>query len=301
MNSRQLKYFKTIVDEGNITHAAEKLHMAQPPLSQQLKKLEEELGTTLIKRKNEWSITETGRLLYQHAKRILHEEEYIIQEIKDIEGGLKGTLSIGVSSSCAKFLPKIISAYREKYPNVFIRVYKGDSSYLESLLVDEKVELALMLLPTNLTPYEVKKFNPEPFLVVMPSTWYETLNKDSITLKEANEYPILMLGSMEGYSIHENILNFFSLFQLVPNIVLECKDIFSILNFVSEEIGIAILPQSEIYEIFSNKVKAIEIEDLTQFVEPSVVSLKYSHQSKAARFFLNMMDLIMFEEKQEEV
>lgn len=287
MDIRQLKYFKTIVEEGNITHAAKKLHMAQPPLSQQLKKLEQELGTTLIKRKSDWVITESGKLLYEHAKRILHEVDYIRQEIQDMEDGLKGTLSIGVSSSCAKFLPKIIYAYREKYPDVFIRVYKGDSSYLESLLLNEKIELALMLLPSNFLPYEVKRFNPEPFLVVMPSKWYEEFNKDSITLHEANEFPILMLGSMEGYSIHENILNYFGQFQIEPNIVLECKDIFSILNFVSEEIGIAILPQSEVYEIFSNTVRTIQIKEFDQFVEPSIISLKHTHQSSCSLFFKN--------------
>ncbi|MFJ8257406.1 LysR family transcriptional regulator substrate-binding protein [Peribacillus asahii] len=112
---------------------------------------------------------------------------------------------------------------------------------------------------------------------------------------EANEFPILMLGSMEGYSIHENILNYFSQYQLEPNIVLECKDIFSILDFVSEEIGIAILPQSEVYEIFTNRVKTIKIKDLAQFVEPSIISLKGTHQSRAARYFLNMIDVIMLD------
>ncbi|MCM3570280.1 LysR family transcriptional regulator [Neobacillus mesonae] len=288
MDIRQLKYFKTIVDEGNITHAAEKLHMAQPPLSQQLKKLEQELKTTLIKRyKSEWELTETGITLYRHANQILSAMDYIEQEIRDIEDGVKGSLSIGISSSCAKYLPKIIYAYRKNYPNVFIHVYKGDSSYLENLLVNRKIELALMLLPSNLLPYEVKRLKPEPFTVVMPAKWYEKFNKTSITLKEANDFPILMLGSMEGFSLHENILNFFSEKQLVPNIVLECKDIFSILNFVSEEIGIAILPRSEVYEIFNNKIKTLPINDLVQFVQPSIVLLKNVQHSKAAHYFLN--------------
>ncbi len=66
MDIKQLKYFKTIVDEGNISKAAEVLHMAQPPLSQQLKRLENELGTVLIKRyTQQWELTETGKTLYQ--------------------------------------------------------------------------------------------------------------------------------------------------------------------------------------------------------------------------------------------
>ena len=106
---KQLKYFKTIVDEGNISKAAEVLHMAQPPLSQQLKRLETELGTVLIKRYTQkWELTETGEILYRHAVNMLQDIKEIKREINEMEEGISGTLTIGVSSSCVNFLPKNI-------------------------------------------------------------------------------------------------------------------------------------------------------------------------------------------------
>ena len=115
MDIKQLKYFKTIVDEGNISKAAEVLHMAQPPLSQQLKRLENELGTVLIKRyTQQWELTETGKTLYRHAVHMLQDIKGIKQEIREIEEGIRGTLSVGVSSSCVNFLPKTYAILKKK-------------------------------------------------------------------------------------------------------------------------------------------------------------------------------------------
>lgn len=274
MDIRQLKYFKTIVDEGSITHAANKLHMAQPPLSQMLKRLEIELNTILIKRyRSDWEITETGHMLYEFAKKTLLEIDHISNEILMVEEGVKGTLSIGVSSSCSKLLPKAVKSFRSKYPNVYIKVYEGDSSYLENLLANHQIELALMVLPLNTKRYHVLKLNTEPFKVVMPINWYEENYVDFISLEKINKYPILMLGPMDGYFSHERILNYFISKNLEPNIVLECKDVFTLLNFVAEEVGIAVLPQSEVHTIFENRVKTVSIEDVIEEITPCIISI----------------------------
>ncbi|QGM29973.1 LysR family transcriptional regulator [Bacillus sp. N3536] len=274
MDLRQLKYFKTIVDEGSITHAANKLHMAQPPLSQQLKRLEVELNTILIKRyRSDWEITETGRMLYEYAKKTLLEMEHISNEILMVEEGVKGTLAIGVSSSCLKLLPKVVKSFRNKYPNVYIKIYEGDSSYLENLLANHKIELALMVLPLNTQRYHVIKLHAESFKVVMPIKWYEDRCLDVMSLENLNDYPILMLGPMDGYFAHETILNYFTSKNLEPNIVLECKDVFTLLNFVAEEVGIAVLPQSEVHTVFENGVKSLSIENVKEEITPCIISI----------------------------
>lgn len=286
MDLRQLKYFKTIVDEGNITHAANKLHMAQPPLSQQLKRLEEELNTILIKRyRSDWEVTETGRLLYDYAKKTLLERDYISNEILMIEEGVKGTLSIGVSSSCLKLLPKVVKSFRSKYPNVYIKVYEGDSSYLENLLNKHKIELALMVLPLNTQRYNVIKLHAEPFKVVMPSKWYEDNFLEAMTLEQLNDYPILMLGQMDGYFAHETIINYFTSKNLEPNIVLECKDVFTLLNFVAEEVGIAVLPQLEVYSVFEKQVKSVAIKNMSEEITPCIININDYPLTTIARIF----------------
>lgn len=105
MDIRQLQYYKEIVNQGSISKAAEILNVAQPPLSQTLKKLETELGTTLIHRyRQKWQLTETGELLYQYAKQVLGQMEEVERRIQEIEEGTSGTLRIGVSSACSNMI-----------------------------------------------------------------------------------------------------------------------------------------------------------------------------------------------------
>ena len=108
MDIKQLYYFKEIVDQESISKAALILHIAQPPLSQQLKRLEMELGTTLIHRyRQKWELTETGHILYQYAKKILLSMEDVKRQIEEIEKGSAGTLRIGVSFCLFEFTRRL--------------------------------------------------------------------------------------------------------------------------------------------------------------------------------------------------
>lgn len=288
MDIKQLKYFKTIVDEGNISKAAEVLHMAQPPLSQQLKRLEMELGTVLIKRyTHQWEITETGKILYRHAMQMLQENKGIKQDIREMEQGIRGTLSIGVSSSCVTFLPENIRRFRENYPHVFIKVWKGDSFYLQKLLEEREIELSFMLLPMTLQGLQVKRLPQNPFVVVIPSKWKSEFPKETVNLKEIKKYPFLMLGPIEGHTTYETILNMFHKHQFKPNIVMECIDIQTLLSFVASEIGISIIPRSEINGAFRQDIITLEMEDVSLYIDPAIIWLKQNRLTKAAEHFLD--------------
>lgn len=288
MDLKQLKYFKTIVDEGNISKAAEVLHMAQPPLSQQLKRLETELGTVLIKRyTHKWELTETGRILYKHALHILRDIKDIKQEIREMEEGIRGSLTIGVASSCVNFLPKNIRDFRENYPDVFIKILKGDSSHLQNLLLKGEIDLSIMLLPMNFQEYHVRRLPNSPFVVVIPTKWKSKFPKDNVRLKEIIQFPFVMLDPMKGYTMYETILDQFHKHQFSPNIVIECMDISTLLSFVALEIGISIIPKSEIYGSFHQDIMTLEIEDFDLFVEPAIVYQKEHRLTKAAECFLS--------------
>ena len=288
MDIKQLKYFKTIVDEGGISKAAQVLHMAQPPLSQQLQRLEKELGTTLIKRyTQQWELTETGKILYSHAVQMLQESKIIKQEIKEMEEGLRGTLSIGIAYTCGSYLVKHLNAFREAYPNIFIKVWQGDSSHLEELLIEQKIEFSLMLLPQRLENYHVTCLPEEPFVLVVPLSWIEHFSKKTVNLKDIIDYPFLMLGHMKGYSVYENMLSNFHKHQFSPNIVMECKDISTLLSLVASGVGISIVPKSGIQASFKHDIEVLEIENFQLYIEPAIVSLKKNSLTKAARYFLN--------------
>jgi DNA-binding transcriptional LysR family regulator len=119
MELRKLLYFVTIVEEGQITRAAKRLHMAQPPLSLQLKALEEELGVTLIRRNTKsLELTQAGWIFFHRAKEILNSVDGMISEVREQGMGIAGKLSIGTVMSCVSYLPKPIQIFKHKYPRV---------------------------------------------------------------------------------------------------------------------------------------------------------------------------------------
>ncbi|TCP25969.1 DNA-binding transcriptional LysR family regulator [Scopulibacillus darangshiensis] len=288
MELKQLKYFKTIVEAGNISKAAELLYMAQPPLSQQLKRLEKELDAVLIHRRTrQWELTEAGRALYKHAGYMLQKTADIKEEIQEINQGMRGNLTIGVSTSCISYLPKSIKTFRATHPNVYLKIWEGDSYYLEELLSDGKIEVALMLLPKQLEEYELIQLQKEPFVAAVPKSLGEQFTEEVIGLKQIAEYPFLMLAPMEGYSMYEDIIHHFHKSKLAPDIVMECKDISILLALVASGVGISIIPKSEIHEAYHHDITTFEINDFSVYVEPSIIWRKNHRLTKAAEYFMN--------------
>ena len=148
MDIRQLHYFREIVKQGSISKAAEVLHIAQPPLSQMLIKLENNLGTTLIHRyRKKWELTETGKLLYQYAEQMLVQVLEVKQRIQEIEQGIAGTISIGVSSACSNILIDYVSVFRTQYPKVKIKLITGNSEELLKRLERREIDVVSLLRP----------------------------------------------------------------------------------------------------------------------------------------------------------
>ena len=129
MDIKQIINFITIVEEGNITKAAQKLHISQPPLSNQLKALEEELGVKLIERgSRKVTLTDVGNLLYKRGKDMVNVFESTLIEVEDFKSGIEGVLKIGAVSTCNQFIPnELISPYAKQYPKVKFELYEGNT------------------------------------------------------------------------------------------------------------------------------------------------------------------------------
>ena len=132
MNLKQMKYFVTIADEGSISAAARVLHISQPPLSQQLHLLEEELRARLFVRgSRSVTLTDAGRLFYQHAQNILDLSERAVKDLQQFENENRGSLRIGmVSSSEVPYVLEKMFPFREKYPHIDFCIYEGNTYQL---------------------------------------------------------------------------------------------------------------------------------------------------------------------------
>ncbi|MCU4767071.1 LysR family transcriptional regulator [Bacillus toyonensis] len=291
MDFRQLYYFKEIVKQGSISKAAEVLHIAQPPLSQLLKKLETDLGTTLIHRyRQKWELTATGEILYQYANKMLMQIQDVKQQIQEIEQGIGGTVSIGVSSTCSNMLIDYVSMFRTQYPNVKIKIVTGNSEELLKKLEQREIDVALLLRLGNSEQYEMKILKKQPTAVIIPSSWATSFSSQHVTIEQIAQFPFIMLGAMEGLSFNEDLFKVFDEHQVKPNIIIECKDIRMVIALVSRGLGLSVIPRMDYTSSFLEHTALFELKQFDFHLEPVIVKLKDQRISKVASQFWEMVD-----------
>ena len=151
MDLRSLRYFVTVAEELNITRAAEKLHMSQPPLSAQIKGLEEELETELfIRGKRRLRLTESGQMLYRRAKEILSLSENTEADIRSMGKGMKGTIYIGLVEGMAPDIAaEWFAGFIGKYPDIRFRILDGSTDDLLEKMRSGLIDLAVITSPCD--------------------------------------------------------------------------------------------------------------------------------------------------------
>lgn len=288
MELRKLLYFVTIVEEGQITRAAKRLHMAQPPLSLQLKALEEELGVTLIQRNTKSiELTQAGWTFFHRAKEILNSIDGMISEVKEQGMGIAGKLSIGTVMSCVSYLPKPIQIFKKKYPRVNFQLWEGDSHRVEELLQTRVIDLGITRLPIESKNLNIVRLNTEPLVAVYPSDW-TGFQRDTIHIKKLKEYPLMILHGQGGKGLFELFVESCQSFGFNPNIICESPDVATLLTLVDSGVGIAIVPKSAIQLRPEGTLSSSEIVPLLKS-ETALIWMKDRHMSKTAERFREML------------
>lgn len=282
MDIRQLKYFLAIAEEENITKAAEKLHIAQPPLSQQLKLLEEELGVKLIERSTrKIQLTDTGQTLRHRAEQVLRLMETTVKELKDINEGLQGTLSIGtVPSSGATLLPERIRSFHEKYPGINFQIWDGDTYRILEMLNSGMIEIGIIRTPFNSEIFESICLPNEP-MVAVSSELHWSEQEMNISLAELINKPLIVDRRFENL-----ITKACELVGFQPKIVCRGDDARSILLWASTGIGVAIIPKAAIGLIPNINLKYKEISEQSLETQTAIIWMKNRYISSPTRHFL---------------
>ncbi|WP_455651488.1 LysR family transcriptional regulator [Phascolarctobacterium sp.] len=180
MNLQQMRYFVTVARLGNVTEAAKALHIAQPPLSRQIKQLEQELGVELFDRSGRrLHLTETGHLLLHRAEEILNLTDRTMCELSSNELGQEGILSLGVVTSMGLMvLPQLIAAFKEDYPKITYRLLIGETLRVIELLEKGIIEIAIVHLPVDEASFDSYKLPPERLALVYDAAVFPQLHGD---------------------------------------------------------------------------------------------------------------------------
>lgn len=284
MDIKQLKYFLAIAEEKSITGAAKRLNMAQPPLSQQLKLLENELGVKLVERTHQGvRLTDEGHLLNNRSEQILALIQTTATEIKELHEGYAGILSIGaVASSGVTLLPNRIHKFHKKYPNISFQLWEGDTFRILELLNNGIIEIGIVRSIFDTELYQAIKLPDEPMIAAMNNA--SNCTTEFIHLDELKDIPLLLHRNNSTMIVESCRQAGFD-----PQILCKGDDVRSLLVLADAGIGLAIVPKSAIGLVPSCHLSYREIIDTPLKIEKSVIWIKNRYLSATARNFLEMI------------
>jgi DNA-binding transcriptional LysR family regulator len=285
---RQLRYFVAIAEEGTITKAAKSLHIAQPPLSRQLKLIEEELGVLLFERnkKKKVVLTVQGELFLKKAKNILHSLNEAITEVKEFGEEISGSLAIGSTIYCAPLMLKALNQFRIIHSQVKFSIWEGTSTRLSDLLENRQIDIAITSGPFPKDNIKMRTLDIDPCVLVVPNNL--KIDHENIDVNFISSLPLLLLRPSEGTGLYDQIINEFNQKNLEPNILCECHDSAMLLNLVSTGFGVTILPSSMVWSKFIGNFTVFQIKNNPWISEPTLVWRSNGYLSASAREFLQL-------------
>lgn len=293
MDIRQLRYFLAIANEGQITRAAKILNMEQPPLSRQLKLMEQELNVTLFDRSGKGlTLTHAGELLRDKAEQLLYQFNETMKEVKELDSGMQGMLAIGSVVSCISLLPPRIDRFRQLYPKVTFKIAEGDHFILGSQLERRSIELIVARLPfespNDTEPYEVLSLPSDPFVAVLPSAWVADPAKTTMNMSELADMPFLTLKTDKTTGMHHKVMIEARAHGFEPNVICECSSVAIIVALVAAGIGATVFPKSVMASFPLPTIQMLKIADADFQSDVGILWLKDRYLSKSARHFIDL-------------
>jgi LysR family hydrogen peroxide-inducible transcriptional activator len=243
MEIHQLEYFIAIVETGSFSRAAEHCNVAQPSLSQQIKKLETEIGQLLFDRLGRKVVlTTAGRMLIPKARTILEEIHGIKTEIQaGIQEG-QGSLAVGFIPTISPFvLPKVIQRFSEDFPDASLEVYEDLTAEIVRKIIAAELDVGITSLPIKNKTIHTEELVTETLLVAS-SLKYAIADQASIQVRELDDFPFIALS--EVHCLGEQVQSFCYQQDVAVNIVCHTTQLSTVHNCVAMGLGVSLVPQA---------------------------------------------------------
>jgi LysR family hydrogen peroxide-inducible transcriptional activator len=242
MELHQLRYTAAVARTGSFSRAAEQCHVAQPSLSQQIQKLEDELGERLFDRlKSGTKLTAAGEAFLPRALRILDEVDAVKREARDVRSLSRGTLTVGVLPTIAPYLlPGAIASFTAKYPGLEVVVQEETTARLLRLAAACEVDVAIMSLPLDDAAFETETLFTEDLLVALPPT-HRLAKRRTIKAAELDGERLIVMK--EGHCLGDQVLRFCDRRQVQPNVSCRSAQIETVQALVQAGMGLSLIPK----------------------------------------------------------
>ncbi|MGF6781601.1 LysR family transcriptional regulator [Paraburkholderia sp. GAS334] len=245
MEFRQLRYFLAVAEHLHFTDAATHLGIAQPPLSQQILKLEREIGTQLfIRHPRRIELTEAGQLFRERARRIVEDVQQAFVDVQNAGRGETGRLSLGFAGSTV-FHPTVamtMQLYRHAYERVSISCEESNSSLLLDKVAERQLDAALVRMPLNCRDLIVEPLVDEDMLAVLPAN-HRLNRRQRIDLADLADDSFILFPRPIGPDLYDSIIGACREAGFAPSISM-APQISSAANLVAAGFGVAMVPAS---------------------------------------------------------
>ena len=288
MEIKDMQAFYTVVEEGNISHAALRLAIAQPALSRQMKRLEGSLGVQLFERgSRRIRLTEAGRLLYARVERILGMVDGTVREISEIGTGVAGAIRIGtITSSGALVMPRLMREFHRRWPMVTFEIWEGEGTRILEMLDSHAIEIGITRSQVDANLYESLVLANEPLVLMMNREKGVAGDaEETVRVAELKDCPIIVplrwKAAFEGYCKQAGF---------TPNLVSVSDSVVLDVLSVRAGLGMAVLPASA--ESLMDDDGALVVKRLTEpeILTHTVVSwLKNRTLSASAQHFVTLL------------
>jgi DNA-binding transcriptional LysR family regulator len=245
---RHLRYFVAVAEEGHVTRAAERLGMQQPPLSQQIKALEQALGVPLLHRLPRGvQPTESGRVLLAEARALLAQLDRALETVRRTGRGELGRVAVGFTSSAAfhPFVSAAIRGFREAAPGVGMAMEEGSTGELVDALRAGRLDAAFIRSPVgDAAGLAVEPLLDEPMVAVVPAGHPLAAGTGPIPLAALAEEPFVLYRRPSGPGLYDSIIAACRTAGFSPRIAQEAPRLVSTLSLVEAGLGVSIVPAS---------------------------------------------------------
>lgn len=264
MDMRQLRYFVQIVESGSLAKASRQLFIAQPALSQQMARLEDEVGKPLLVRSSRGVVpTENGEALYHHAKFMLRQLDQAVSVARQETAAVSGRVTLGLAPTtvCQIGLP-LLQHLRAKFPGVLLNVVEGLSGHLEHMTRVGQLDLAILFSQKAAAELSVEPLLDEELFVILPAdTPLVPAGRSSLTLSEVAQLPLILPSP--GHGLRRRISLEFERVNLPVDAVAEIDSLPLLMHCVDQGMGATIKPMAAIHALGDTpeRWRALRIED----------------------------------------
>jgi LysR family hydrogen peroxide-inducible transcriptional activator len=290
MEIHQFRYFLAVAHFHSFTRAAEHEHVAQPSLSQQIRKLENELGAPLFDRLGrKIRLTALGERFLEHAQRVLNDLEGARRDVDEMLGLARGRAVVGVIPTVAPFLlPKALTACAREYPKIAVSIREDLTHSLLLQLSEGEIDLALLSLPVKGPEFIAEPLLADRMLLAVPAQHRLCRRQRCrVAFSEVSKEPFLLLK--DGHCFRDDVLQVCKVSRLNPHVVFEGGQFDTLVAMVSTGAGITLLPEMARGHYRHSGIQLLEFVPPQPTRTIGVVRSKNKFQTEAARSFTEVL------------